>query len=68
MDTYTIKKAYHWTSDNEVEIQSKNMIYAELGSTHIGCQCANQLNADAILDRCSQISALTKEIDELNKK
>ena len=67
MDTYTIKKAYHWTNGDELEIKSKNLTYAEFGTTHAGCQCVNQVNIDAILDRCNQVAVLIREIDELNK-
>jgi hypothetical protein len=27
MDIYTIKKAYPWTKDNDIEITSKNILY-----------------------------------------
>lgn len=67
MDSYTIRKAYHWTSDDEIEIESENLIYCELGSTHSGCQTNNLDNNDKIHEKCIQISNLIREIEEMQK-
>ncbi|NQZ76813.1 MAG: hypothetical protein HRT61_12050 [Ekhidna sp.] len=64
---YTIRKAYHWTESNEVEISSDGLIYAELGDTHYGVQCMNQENEDEILKKCKQIADLIREVDKLNQ-
>ncbi len=65
MDTYTIKKAYHWT--NDLEISSENLLYVEFGQTHSGCQCNNIENQKAISIRCNRIADLIREIEILNK-
>ncbi|WBC28410.1 hypothetical protein RPMD05_29 [Rhodobacteraceae phage LS06-2018-MD05] len=68
MDEYTIKQAYPWCKFGfEIEISSKNLIYAELGKTHIGCQSLNMDNNEIILEKCKQVADLIREIDELNK-
>jgi len=67
MDTYTIKKAYHWTDDREIVITSENLIYSELGSNHSGCQCTNVYNQELIHQKCRKIADLIREIEQLNK-
>ena len=66
MDTYIIKKAYHWTKDRDIEIKSENLIFAEAGNTHSGCQSANISNNDEIHKRCAKIAELIREIEDLN--
>ena len=66
MDTYTIKKAYPTLKDTEIEITSKNLIYAEMGVTHSGCQSNNLKNNDEIHKKCVQITNLIREIEQLN--
>lgn len=66
MNTYTIKKAYHWTNDSEIEIKSENLLYTELGNTHSGCQCKNMDNHEIIHEKCRQIADLIREIEKLN--
>lgn len=66
MDTYTIKTAYHWVNDLEIEIKSENLIYVESGTTHSGCQCKNMDNHDVIHDKCRKIADLIREIEKLN--
>ena len=67
MDTYTIKKAYPFTNDNEIEISSENLLYAELGKTHFGVQVSNLENYKKIQKLCCKVADLIREIDELNK-
>jgi len=67
MDIYTIKKAYHWTNDKELEITSNNLLYIEAGESHHGVQCSNLDNYNKILEKCKQIVCLIREIDTLNK-
>ena len=66
MDTYTIKKAYHWTDDNEIKIESENLSFIELCNGG-GCQSNNGNNNDAILERCYKIADLIREIEVLNQ-
>jgi hypothetical protein len=66
MDTYTIKKAYHWTNDNEIEIKSENLIFIELCNGG-GCQSTSGVNNDEILKRCYKIADLIREIEVLNQ-
>ena len=66
MDTYTIKKAYHWTNDNEIKIESENLIFIELCNGG-GCQSNSIYNNDEILKRCDQIADLIREIEVLNQ-
>ena len=68
MDTYTIRKAYHWTTDLDIEIDSENIRYSELNKTHSGCQCRNLSNQEAIHKKCTQIAQLIREIEILNQK
>lgn len=65
MDTYTIKKAYPWTRDSEIEISSENLLYSELNNLS-GCQSMNKKNNELIRDKCFQISELIREIEKLN--
>ena len=67
MNTYTIRKAYHWTDDKDIEIESTNLIFIEADNHH-GLQCSNVSKQvhDQILNKCSQIAKIIKEIDELN--
>jgi hypothetical protein len=67
MDKYTIQKAYHWTNDDDIEITSENLLYTELGKTHIGCQCNSMKNQRKITKICIQIAKLIRQIEELNK-
>jgi hypothetical protein len=66
MDTYTIKKAYPWTSSTEIEITSDNLIYSEIGNTHAGTQTRNMDNNEEIRKRLIKVADLIREIDELN--
>lgn len=68
MDNYTIKKAFHWTDDSEIEIKSENLHYGELGSNHSGCQSSSLKNNDKIHKLCVKLSEIVKEIDKLNKE
>ena len=63
METYTIKKSYHWTDDRDVEIQSESLIYAEMGRFS-GVQCNG--DNDEIRKRCDKIAVLIREIEDLN--
>lgn len=65
MDTYTIKKAYHWTEDRELDITSENLTYCELGGSHSGCQSNSEDNNDEIHKKCNQIADLIRDIDKL---
>jgi hypothetical protein len=67
MNTYTIRKAYHWTVDGDIEIESENLLYAELGEHYYGVQCASLKNHEKILKKCFKISKLIKQIDKLNQ-
>lgn len=70
IDTYKISKAYpgnHSAKYNEIEILSDNLLYAEIGDSHSGCQCMNIDNQEEIHKKCRQISQLIKEVDALNK-
>lgn len=68
MDTYTIKKAYHWIEGSkEIEINSENLLYTELSTTHSGCQCMKIENSEKIREKCTQIADLIREIEILNK-
>ena len=64
--TYTIKCGYPYTSKNEVEISSEDLLYAEINTTHSGVQCNNNKNSEIIRKKCGQISDLIREIDKLN--
>lgn len=66
IDIYTIKKAYLSLKGDEIEIISKDLIYAELGTTHSGCQSNNLKNNDEIHKKCAQIANLIREIEQLN--
>ncbi len=65
MDTYTIKKAYHWTNDTEIEIESENLIYSEVENLS-GCQSRNLNNNEEIRKKCSEIADLIRDIEKLN--
>jgi hypothetical protein len=71
METYTIKHPFLGKKDRngflELEIESKNIIYSELGSIYRALQCEYQKNHNEILVRCKEIADLIREIDELNK-
>lgn len=67
MDNYIIKKAYPWTSDNEIEIKSEGLLYAELGEKHSGCQSMSLYNNNEIHKKCVQIANLIRDIEKLNK-
>lgn len=66
MDIYTIKKGYWWSTLDEIEIKSENLLYVELDNTHSGCQSNSLENNDEIHEKCKQISQLIKEIEKLN--
>lgn len=66
MDTYTIKKAYHWTTDTELEITSENLIFVELGPGS-GCQCVGE-DQERIRQLCHEVADRIRKIDELNKQ
>lgn len=65
MDTYTVKKAYHWTIDSDIEISSSNLLFCEAGNMS-GCQCMVMENEERIRSICHQISDLIRELDILN--
>ena len=69
-NTYTIKHPFLCKVLEggfiELEIQSENLIYTQLGLHHHGLQCENQDNHDEILKKCSEICKLILEIDKLN--
>ncbi len=67
MEEYTIKKAYHWTKDKELEIKSDTLIYTELGEGS-GCQSKSMKNNSAIHVKCVQIAILIREIETLNSE
>lgn len=48
-------------------MSSDNLIYAELETTHVGCQTINLENQELILEKCVEVAKLIREIDELNK-
>ena len=66
MDTYRIKKAYHWTNDIEIEIRSENLYFSELCNGS-GCQVNSRNNQELIHQKCRQIADLIREIETLNK-
>lgn len=67
MDIYTIKKAMHFSDLDEIEIKSENLIYAEIGLNHSGCQSNSLKNNDKIQNKCAQIANLIRDIEKLNK-
>jgi hypothetical protein len=70
MDTYIIKQAYPWQTENvvELEITSQNLIYTELGNTHSGVQVINMTNEKIIHKKLRAVADLIRHIDKLNKK
>ena len=70
MDTYIIKQAYPWQTENvlELEITSQNLIYTELGNTHSGVQVINMRNETLIHKKLRAVADLIRDIDKLNKK
>lgn len=66
MDIYTIKKAYHWTNDKELEVLSEGLRYSELGPNHFGVQCNNLENSEKIRRKCREVANLIREIEVLN--
>jgi hypothetical protein len=70
MDTYIIKQAYLWQTENvvELEITSQNLIYTELGNTHSGVQVINMTNQKLIHKKLRAVADLIRDIDKLNKK
>ena len=67
METYTIKKAFISEGCTQLSISASNLYYAEINESKTISAIENELNTDAILERCDLILALIKEIDELNK-
>ena len=68
MNTYVIKKTYPAICDNgEISIESENLYYSEMFASHSGCQCNNTENQDQIHEKCRQIVALIRQIEDLNK-
>ena len=67
MDTYIIKKAYHFTNDNDIEIKSECILFVENGPHGFGLQCNNMKNYQKIATKCYKIAELIREIEELNK-
>ena len=65
MDTYRIKKAYHWGYDSEIEISSEHLLYIQIGKTHHECRSSNSKNNEEIRDKCKQISDLIRDIEKL---
>ena len=53
--------------DYELDIKSENLEYLELDKGQAYIQVKNLENKDAILDRCKQITALIREINQLNQ-
>jgi len=70
MDTYIIKKAYPYQTENviELEITSENLIYTELGNSHSGVQVINMTNENLIHKKLRAVADLIRDIDKLNKK
>ena len=71
MDTYIIKDNYPdgLNTCDEVSIESKNLIYSQIGYNLHGLQCNHTDEKHSlILEKCSQVAKLMREIDELNKK
>ena len=66
MDIYKIEKAYPWTAENEITIESENLLYSELTLSQNGCQNNNMENNNEIRDKCFQIAELIREIEILN--
>lgn len=72
MDTYTIKKEYPWTKQNELMIESENLHYSELrildnGQTLSGVHCNSEKNYKEIHKTCVSIANLVRKLEELNK-
>jgi len=67
MDTYIIKKAYHWTNDHDIEIKSEGVLFVENGAHGFGLECNNMKNHKKIATKCHEIADLIREIEELNK-
>ena len=70
MIKYTISPPYPWQimeEDYELDIKSENLEYLELDKGQAYIQVKNLENKDAILDRCKQITALIREINQLNQ-
>jgi len=67
MEIYTVSKAYHWTKDSEIKIESDTLYYSEAGPMH-GVQCNAPKNEDRILQLCKQIADAIREIELLNQE
>ncbi|MFZ7121757.1 MAG: hypothetical protein ACOWWH_12525 [Eubacteriaceae bacterium] len=53
--------------NDEINIESENLIYSEIFDTHSCIQCNNRNNEKQIHYKCKQIANLVREIEELNK-
>lgn len=54
----------------EINIDGKDLIYAQIGETHHGLQCVvsgDEQKHNEILSKMKQIAKLFKEVNELNK-
>lgn len=53
----------------EINIDGHNLVYAQLGTSHHGCQSivSGSDKNDLITEKCRQITKLFREIEELNK-
>lgn len=54
-----------------LDIDGKNLVYAEMGLSHHGVQCnftGGTLEHEAILQKCRQIVLLFKEIEQLQDR
>jgi hypothetical protein len=71
MDNYTIGHPYLGREGVngflEIQIESDNLIYAEIGNKAYGMQCS-QMDADnVIVEKCRKVANLMREIDKLNR-
>jgi hypothetical protein len=66
MSVYKIYFPYVGSKHKEVNIESKNLAYAEIGEGR-GCHVVNLDNLEIIQAKCSHIAHLIREIEELNQ-
>ena len=65
---YTVKRFNK--NSKALDIEGKNLIYAQFGSSHHGCQCnlnGEDKNHSIIKEKLKDICELFLEIEELNK-
>lgn len=70
MIKYTISPPYPWQTmeeDYELDIKSETLEFLELDKGQAYIQVKNLENKEAILERCKQITALIREINQLNE-